>query len=252
MRPSTGLWHATQFGRIYRDRTMRPANVTVPIIVLVMSNLVPVVGVLLWHWDVSAIVMLYWSENLIIGAVTVVKMIAHAPIGGVFRSAFFVLHYGGFCAVHGMLLLSLLLHVQDPFGKVEWPFFLMFVELLVHVTHKAFEVAPREWIYAFLSLCLSHGVSLVYNFFIGGERERISGQQLMSAPYSRIVVLHLAVLFGAWGVMLLNSPMPLLLLLIAGKIALDVSAHIKEHRKLAQQADRSVAQSASKSVVTAQ
>ena len=65
-----------------------------------------------------------------------------------------------------------------------------------------------------------------------GERARVTVQQLMSAPYSRIVVLHLAILFGAWGVMLLNSPMPLLLLLIAGKIVLDVSAHITEHRKL--------------------
>jgi hypothetical protein len=55
----------------------------------------------------------------------------------------------------------------------------------------------------------------------------------MAAPYSRVVVLHLAILFGGWGVMALGSPMPLLLLLIAGKIALDVSAHIKEHRKLA-------------------
>jgi uncharacterized protein DUF6498 len=227
-------------------------RISLPVVVLVLSNLVPVAGVLLWHWDVSAIVMLYWSENLIIGAVTVIKMIAHSPIGGVFSSAFFIVHYGGFCAVHGLLLLSLLLHVKDPFGKLDWPFFFVFVELLVNVTRKAFEVAPPDWLYAFLSLCVSRGVSLVYNFFIGGERKRVSGQQLMAAPYSRIVVLHLAVLFGAWGVLLLNSPMPLLLLLIAGKIALDVSAHIKEHRNLSQQAEHSAGQSASKSVVAAQ
>jgi hypothetical protein len=160
-----------------------------------------------------------------------------------------VVHYGGFCAVHCVLLLSMLLHVKDPFGELHWPFFFMFVELLVNVTRKVFEIAPREWIYAFLSLCASHGVSLIYNFFINGERERVSGQQLMAAPYSRIVVLHLAILFGGWGVMALNSPLPLLLLLIAGKIVLDVSAHIKEHRNLAPSPDPSVAPGAESSSV---
>jgi hypothetical protein len=226
-------------------------RISLPVVVLVLSNLLPIAGVVLWHWNVASIVMLYWSENLIIGAITVIKMIAHSPIGGVFRSAFFAVHYGGFCAVHGLLLLSLLLHVNDPFGKLHWPLFFVFVELLVNVTRKAFEVAPREWIYAFLSLCASHGVSLVYNFFIAGERKRITGQQLMAAPYSRIIVLHLTVLFGAWGVLALNSPMPLLLLLIVGKIVLDVSTHIKEHRKLAP-ANASPVGAQTSSVVAAQ
>jgi Family of unknown function (DUF6498) len=216
----------------------------------VLSNLVPVIGVLMWHWDVASIVILYWSENLIIGAATVIKMIGHAPIGGIFRSAFFIVHYGGFCAVHGMLLLSLLLHVNDPFGQLHWPFFFVFVELLLNVTRKAFELAPPDWIYAFIGLCVSHAVSLVYNFFMKGERTRVTGQQLMTAPYSRIIVLHLTVLFGAWGVIAVHSPMPLLLLLIAGKIVLDVSSHIKEHRKLAPGPDAPGASGVAASVAT--
>jgi hypothetical protein len=127
-----------------------PKRISLPIIMLVLSNLVPVAGVLLWHWDVASILILYWSENLIIGATTMIKMVARSPIGGLFSSAFFVVHYGGFCAVHCVLLLALLMHVKDPFGELHWPFFFMFVELLVNVTRKVFEVAPREWIYAFL------------------------------------------------------------------------------------------------------
>jgi uncharacterized protein DUF6498 len=227
-------------------------RISLPVVALVLSNLVPVAGVLLWHWDVASILILYWSENLIIGAMTVIKMIVRSPIGGVFRASFFVVHYGGFCAIHGLLLFALLLHVKDPFGKLEWPFFFMFVELLVNVTRMAFELASREWIYAFLSLCVSHCVSLVYNFFIMGERKRVTGEQLMSAPYSRIVVLHLAIIGGGWGVMLLNSPLLLLLLLIAGKISLDVTTHIKEHRTLSQQTEHSAVQPASKSVIAAQ
>lgn len=51
-------------------------------ILLVVSNLVPLAGVLFWDWDVGSIVMLYWSENVILGVYILVKMIARAPIGG--------------------------------------------------------------------------------------------------------------------------------------------------------------------------
>jgi hypothetical protein len=48
----------------------------------VVSNLVPLAGVLLWDWDAVSIIMLYWSENLILGACTLVKMIARATVWG--------------------------------------------------------------------------------------------------------------------------------------------------------------------------
>jgi len=71
-------------------------------ILLVVSNLVPLAGVLFWDWDVGSIVMLYWSENVILGVYILVKMIARAPIGGWFAGVFFSVHCGGFCGVHGV------------------------------------------------------------------------------------------------------------------------------------------------------
>lgn len=71
-------------------------------ILLVVSNLLPLAGVLFWDWDVGSIVMLYWSENVILGVYILVKMIARAPIGGWFAGVFFSVHCGGFCGVHGV------------------------------------------------------------------------------------------------------------------------------------------------------
>ncbi|MEM9315282.1 MAG: DUF6498-containing protein, partial [Pseudomonadota bacterium] len=34
---------------------------------LIVSNALPMLGVLFLGWDVGAIVVLYWSENLILG-----------------------------------------------------------------------------------------------------------------------------------------------------------------------------------------
>ena len=41
---------------------------------LILSNLVPVAGVILFDWNVSAILLLYWAENAIIGFFNVLKM----------------------------------------------------------------------------------------------------------------------------------------------------------------------------------
>jgi hypothetical protein len=39
-------------------------------VALILGNLVPLVGVLAWGWDAAALVIFYWSENLVVGAIT--------------------------------------------------------------------------------------------------------------------------------------------------------------------------------------
>jgi hypothetical protein len=102
---------------------------------------------------------------------------------------------------------------------------------MVNVVRRVIEIATPDWLLGFAALIISHGVSLVQNYFIGGERNRISDKDLMTSPYKRIVVLHLVIIGGGMGVMALGSPLPLLLLLVGGKILLDLYAHLKEHRE---------------------
>lgn len=199
---------------------------------LVASNLLPIVGVLAWDWDVGSLVVLYWSENLVLGAYTLVKMLVASPLGGLASGAFFLVHYGGFCAVHGIFVLSLAVGMDDLqiLEDDPWPLWLVFVQLLVDVIRQTLAIAPPEWLFAFAALAVSHGVSLVLNYFRGGEYREHTVRDLMTAPYKRIVVLHVAILGGAFGVLALGSPWPLLLLLVALKLGLDVWLHVREHR----------------------
>jgi hypothetical protein len=79
-------------------------------------------------------------------------------------------------------------------------------------------------------LFISHGVSFADNFIAGREYTRTSVQALMAAPYNRIIVMQLALIFGGWIILLVHSPVPALVLLVIMKTALDFRAHREEHR----------------------
>jgi hypothetical protein len=82
-------------------------------------------------------------------------------------------------------------------------------------------------------LAVSHGISFVANYLLGGERDRVALAQLMIQPYGRIVVLHLAILGGGFLIMSLGAPWYALALLILLKIGLDLRAHLRERWKFA-------------------
>jgi hypothetical protein len=207
---------------------------------LLAANTLPIFGVLFLDWDAFAIVLLYWAENIVVGFYNVLKMaFAKAgPSGGhlgkLFMIPFFTVHYGGFTAVHGMFVL--VLFKQDggdftPFPSGDtWPCFLVFVQLLFNVIYQAMMIIPSNMLYAIAGLFVSHGISFGYNFFYKGERQRTTLQKLMHQPYGRIVVMHVAIVFGAFLTVALGSPVGVLLILILLKTVIDVKLHLREHR----------------------
>ena len=204
------------------------------LVVLVVVNLLPLGGVLFFGWDVAALVILYWSENLVLGFYTLVKMLVKSPVGGLGTGLFFSIHYGGFCAVHGVFILVMLVEGEfEPMPEDPWPLFLVFPQLLFNVAREVLSFAPPEWLVAFAALAFSHGVSFVANFLLGGERQRLSVKVLMGAPYGRIVVLHVAIILGGFGTMALGQPVAMLAVLVALKLGLDIKLHLREHRRIA-------------------
>ncbi|TXS95534.1 hypothetical protein FV139_06530 [Parahaliea maris] len=206
-------------------------NATLALLVLV--NLLPIYGVLALDWDVGSLMVLYWSENLVLGFYTLLKMLITSPIGGLFSGLFFSIHYGGFCAVHGLFIMTMLVNPDMEFlsGDGHWPFFFIFLELLVSVVRQVLEYAPPAWLVAFAGLMVSHGVSFVLNFLLADERDRLGIKALMSAPYGRIVILHIAVIIGGIAVAALGEPLAMLVVLVLLKLAVDIALHLREHRR---------------------
>ncbi len=153
-------------------------------------------------------------------------------LGRLFPVAFFCFHYGAFCGVHGFFLLAFL--DTDGVGEImsdtSWPFFLVFVQILVETIQAIWSLHSEVLAWPLLALVLSHGVSFVQNFLGKREFEHFATEKLMQQPYKRIVLLHIAIIAGGFGVMALGSPLPLLILTVVGKIALDIHLHRREHR----------------------
>ena len=84
-------------------------------------------------------------------------------------------------------------------------------------------------IWAVLGLFVSHGISFVENYLLGGEYKKKDLQKLMRQPYQRIVVMHLAILTTGIFVMKLDSPLPLMIILVVLKVFFDLRLHIKSH-----------------------
>ncbi len=205
---------------------------------LIGANLIPLIGIFLFDWDVRYIVLLYWVENLIVGFYNILKMIllkidrTAKSLRKLFIIPFFCIHYGGFCAVHG-LFLTVFFKIgngSSPFdGSSKWWGPLIFVQLLFSVIAKIWSSRPPEMIWAVSGLFISHGVSFVENYILGGEYKRSSLKKLMHQPYQRIIVMHIAILLGGVIVMQLDSPLPLMIILILLKIFFDLRLHKKSH-----------------------
>ena len=196
-------------------KLLRPSS-----IVLVLANLVPLGGVFLLDWQVFDILMLYWAENIVIGAINVLRMAVTRQGEKWFLMPFFVVHYGFFCFGH-------LAAVTALFGSttgtaVAWQYFF-------GLPLEAVWKSPL-WM-AIAAIAISHLVSFFSNFIAGEEFRRTSASDLMKRPYGRIIVMHVAIIIGAALIEWLGSPVMMLVVLVVAKIALDLRLHLSERNK---------------------
>ena len=188
-------------------------------VVLVLANLVPLVGVFLFDWQVFDILMLYWAENIVIGLGNVLRMAVCRGVRRWIPALFFTVHYGVFCFVH-LSALTALFGESAGIATADQYFFAMPVT-------EAWK--SPVWI-GIVAIAASHLFSCFNNLIAAGEYRRTHPMALMHRPYGRIVVLHVAIIVGGFLVELLGSPVLMLAVLIVLKIAMDLKLHGTERR----------------------
>jgi cytochrome c oxidase subunit IV len=157
-------------------------------------------------------------------------------IGRVAMAAFFVIHYGGFWVVHGIFVFVLPTFLgfgsvasQDTLPTFDPATGLPSFAPPVAAAGGFGEIVWSSVVIGAVALFISHGVSFFVNYLGQGEYLRRSAVAQMAAPYGRVVVLHLTIIFGAFAIAFLGAPVLLLLVLVVGKTLFDLSLHLREH-----------------------
>mgnify|MGYP001602909413 CR=1 FL=1 len=200
-------------------------------LLLILTNCIPLAGVLFFGWSVFETLFLYWVESGIIALATI-ALLALMPISAADRAGvpvnqkliaipFFMLHFGGFMAAHLFLIIFFL---GDPDqGNILW---------------QALETVRKNhslgW--ALLSMLVSHGYSFVVNYIRTNKYLQPLSKEnfwpIMVRPYKRIVMMQLTILIGAFGVLILRLPQPMMAAMVVVKTLFDLRAHKKEHEQI--------------------
>lgn len=201
-----------------------PTQTKISSAILVAANLSTVVGVFLLGWRAESILLTYWAENAVIGFFTVVKMgmargepaagdvvtlsspkgVERKPATREILIPFFLLHFGLFMLAHLFVLAASTGLIDEVLEKGIYGITIDFTLLGL--------------------LFASHGTSFATNFVGRKELQAAPPSQFFFAPYPRVIIMHLAVMFSVFAGL---SVVVLVLL----KTLFDLAAHIFEHQE---------------------
>lgn len=184
---------------------------------ILLGNLIPVAGVLRLGWSAGQILILYWLENLVIGLFALPRILTaqgadglaagtRGPSGRVGAALFFVAHYGLFWIVHGVFAALLAYRLSAEQGGGAW--------------------AGASFGAAGLALFVHHALDFRRRWLRTDARATATPIGEMFRPYGRLIVLHLTVLLGAFGLAELGAPAGTVALLCLGKAVLELGAEM--------------------------
>jgi hypothetical protein len=195
-----------------------PKNMAPSLIILVLVNIIPIYGILIFNWPPMDVIYLYWAETAIIGVFNIFKMATSSHNIGlaatkdkVYNITFFIVHFGVFILAQGLFFMSMDPSFKDNFDS--------------------FDVLIKNLWWPFLFLCCSHLFSFFYNYIGKKEYKKYAASDLMLKPYGRVFLQQFLVILGALIFLHLeNRNIIVMLLLVAAKIIADAYAHYREHR----------------------
>ena len=199
-------------------------------------DLLPVFAVLVLGWGAAPLVFLYWLENLVIGAMTVVRMLTVGVMNGVatvlgalFMSAFFTVHYGMFCFVHGIFLVALSTDMSQattdgPLNQGGFPGMDTMIGYMLGS-------APGMAMILAMILAFNVAVYLIDGLMRGDLRDSELNEE-MGAPYGRIIVVHIGIFAGFGAMVVLGEPMLGVLGLILLRVIWGVFLAVRRRLRL--------------------
>lgn len=222
---------------------------------LVLVNLVPLAGVLLWGWSPLSIIILYWAETGIVGFYNVFKIKMAQKKDDVFKESvpFAIEFYsdssyrknsnlfkesnkkGGTVIQpkhYPLFFIALLLAVMAIHGFLIYYIF-NFSNIFKSTNISSGLIFSKDLLFSIFLLFISHGISFIFNFI--GEKEYllVSPREQMNVINERFAIMQLIVFVGTLAIGLLSDYTLLIAVMVLIKIKLDSDAHIARHPSFA-------------------
>jgi len=190
-------------------------------------NAVPLNGVRELGWSASTVVVLYWFENLLIAVFTCARIALHRKLTrkrGHWRAGQLEVQVNGKPLRSGLL---------GEYATMAFVFTLAHGIFVFAFTAIADSNHPDDPRWAFSAAQFWQGarwmaIALVAEFLIDAATMRSRSfawiRAYVGSRMGRVIVMHLAIIFGMWGMMATESPFAVLYVLIGLKTLWDLVA----------------------------
>ncbi len=207
-----------------------------PLLSLLVANIVTIVLAVIGNWDLASVLFIYWAQSIIIGIFAVVAILSAdtsligadmgraqaeaggSPVVGRRFIVFYQLLLSGFFCVH--------------YGLFHWGYYNFIVDSGIFGPVNFGDASI--WISCSLFF-VNHLYSFLYHR--GGEvRGTTFVTKAFFEPYSRIVPMHVTILFGsiivlALGFFNLPGTLVVLVLFLILKTRMDIVQHLNKHHE---------------------
>jgi hypothetical protein len=200
---------------------------SLPLVVMVIANIIPIIGVIFWGWDAFSLWLLYWSETLLL------------IIEGMFKLFFIKAQKTDYAVkvVLGLILILAFLHVMGLFGAAV-------LVMLEKVQKEAFS-QNRDWLqvllcslprvivhnYSFITndmkltlifLFSSHIISFLWDG-LKRKTEKLFNFNVWISKFSwNIFIILVTVCSSLWLVETLGSAIPFMIIFVILKTLVDI------------------------------
>ncbi len=182
------------------------------VVLVVLVNAGVLVQAVVQGWTAADVMATFQIESAVIGVLNVPRILAAQQSGVAERigtTFFFLFHYFFFLAIQSVFLFVWLSALVGGFK------------------------AGAQMLPAAATFVVSHAYSLYRNYFKGGEYRRVTANDMMFRPYSRVFPMQFAVVGGIFALQMfgIGWSMTPALILVAIKTGIDVASHLGERKK---------------------